>query len=685
MMPINTRGDVAPVPNQPPAPNHPPENPAPPAPIEPQMQNVNVPNDPRGTKRHRDEEGFEAGEPALKRARTESEIESDAQSDVSGGEGYKLCKAIIQGKTELVAALLEQSPQLIESYLPVEGGLTPLCLAAKLGQLEMVRLLVSVRESNNNPADVNAISKSGLTALMCASQRGDAKMISALCRLGAKPEQINPVTGWDALTYAIACKNLEACKTLINNGEDILKTLRIPHGNAQTYNEKPPLAFAILVDFVELIDWWLDKNPQRFGTIEAARLATQMLANAAVHGASSIVKPLLKRGADPYTATINLGHQQLKGVWQIAAHFGRPAVIEYLLSEGYRIHPTPRTISSVCNFLGLGKVADVYIHLAMQAKANTPADRIIDAQLRQCPEKAIEGLAQRYVMTPVTNQNLAIGWWCEQGFLAAPFFNSNSIKFFYACAGVLGKNAFYSERFPLHDGGTPEQHLQMAVEFLSDSICSPEWPQSFSGLKLTPSGEQAMNQIAIAQGELLLRGIAHLRKRFDEQVATLPVICVSMYISVSHQVNEPDLYWRMTREWGLYDPIARAVLRLVKEAYAKLREVKPEAITPKFAAMSLEEQLRHVIVDMLEESDKIPEIVEAIRKPTSEGEFEIVSTLLLQQWRLFCQALGVTKPRFSQFGPHLPAQPEPVMEVDMPEVVTTLDGMANSSSATAFQ
>jgi hypothetical protein len=520
---------------------------------------------------------------------------------------------------------------------------------------------------------------------MYASQRGDAKMIEALCRLGAKPEQINPVTGWDALTYAIACKHLEACKTLINNGEDILKNLRIPPGNTQAYTELSPLSFAISGDFVELIDWWLDKNPQRFGTIEVAKLATNMLANAAASGASSIVKPLQKRGADPYTATLNLGYQQLKGVWQIAAHFGRPAVIECLLSEGYRLHPTPRTISSVCNFLGLGKVTDVYIHLGMQAAANTAVDRIIDDQLRQYPEKAIEGLAQRYVMTPVTNQDLAIGWWCEQGFLAAPFFNSNFNNFFYVCAGVLGKNAFYSERFPLRDGGTPEQHLQMAVEFLSDSICSPEWPQSFSGLNLTPNGEQIMNQIAVAQGELLLKGIARLRQRFDEQVATLPVICVSMYISVSHQLNEPDLYWRMTKEWGLYDPVARAAIRLVKEAYAKLREVKPEAITPEFAAMSLEEQLRHVIVDMLEESDKIPEIVEAIRKPTSEGEFEIVSTLLFQQWRLFCEVFGVTKPRFSQFGPHRAEQPEPVMEVDVPEVVTTLDGMANSSSATAFQ
>ena len=141
----------------------------------------------------------------------------------------------------------------------------------------------------------------------------------------------------------------------------------------------------------------------------------------------------------------------------------------------------------------------------------------------------------------------------------------------------------------------------------------------------------------------------------------------------------------MTKEWGLYDPIARAAIRLVKEAYAKLREVKPENVTPEFAAMSLEEQLRHVIVNLIEESDKIPEIVEAIRKPVNEGEFEAVSTLLFQQWRLFCEAFGVTKPRFSRFGPHIPAPSEPVMEVDVPELVTTLDGMANSSSATAFQ
>ena len=154
--------------------------------------------------------------------------------------------------------------------------------------------------------------------------------------------------------------------------------------------------------------------------------------------------------------------------------------------------------------------------MGMQAAANTQADRIIDDQFRQHPERAIQELAGRCVMSPVTEQNLALGWWCEQGLLAAPFFNSASIKHFYAAVGLLGQNTYYPERFKLDGPATQAQQLHMLVEFLSDELCAPERPQCFSGLNLTPNGEQAMNQIAVAQGELLLKGIARLRRHFDE-------------------------------------------------------------------------------------------------------------------------------------------------------------------------
>jgi hypothetical protein len=171
-----------------------------------------------------------------------------------------------------------------------------------------------------------------------------------------------------------------------------------------------------------------------------------------------------------------------------------------------------------------------------------------------------------------------------------------------------------------------------------------------------------MNQIAVAQGELLLKGVANLREQFEKQVASLPSLCMISYITLAHQINEPDLYRKMTREWGLYDPVARAAIRLVKEAYEKLRALPSQRIPPEFAAMSPSEQLRHVMVELLEDWDKIPELVETLLKCDAQA-LDAVSDLLFQQWRLFGEAFGVTKPRYSKFGPHRP-EAEPVMEVD---------------------
>jgi hypothetical protein len=63
---------------------------------------------------------------------------------------------------------------------------------------------------------------------------------------------------------------------------------------------------------------------------------------------------------------------------------------------------------------------------------------------------------------------------------------------------------------------------------------------------------------------------------------------------------------------------------------------------------------------MLEEWDKIPELVETFLKCDSQC-LDVVSELLFQQWRLFGEAFGVTKPRYSQFGPHRP-EVEPVVD-----------------------
>jgi hypothetical protein len=138
--------------------------------------------------------------------------------------------------------------------------------------------------------------------------------------------------------------------------------------------------------------------------------------------------------------------------------------------------------------------------------------------------------------------------------------NKNFIEMGVRAANFLGPTISLEERFTSARQALEAQQTQILVELLSEELCSPSWPQCFSGLKLTAIGEQIMNQIAVAQGELMLKGIANLRARFERQVASLPDICMSIYTSRTNQLSEADLNRRITGEWGLYEPIARAVI-----------------------------------------------------------------------------------------------------------------------------
>jgi len=656
MFPVPAPGNLAqfpiPVPIQAPAQQY--GNPAPQVPnTAPQVNNVVVPDDPRGTKRSRENDPQDFDEPVLKLARTEPAAEPD-------GPEQKLIKAIRSGDLSSVQVLLRKSPQLLNSYLPGYGGLTPLCLAANCGQKEIAGFLLSSGSSVNAPA------RDGTTPLMVASHCGHVEMIRQLCLLGADPLAIHPGLGFDVLAAAVKGTQLGACKELIAHGADMQRLLKDPT-RSDYYT---PLRVAITKDFSELVDWWMDAYQQNANLIEPAS-ATSLLNLAVSHGALKVVRSLLQRGADPNATMFGRDSKQLIGVWNVAIHFRRWEIVEYLLSAGPRIRLPTSTISALISDSGVGVGTDICIHLASQGLAKLPADRVTHAQLRQHPERIIEVLAQGCFLSSSPQLLSAVCWWVDQGLLSVPFCNWAVMQNFITGTGLLGQNVFYPERYPSITGATQAQQSQILVELLSDTICSPDWSQRFSGLKLTPKGEQTMNQIAVAQGELLLKGVAHLRVQFEKQVASLPSLCINSYITLSHQLNEPDLYRTMTREWGLYDPVARAAIRLVKEAYEKLRALPPQRIPPEFAAMSPSEQLRQVMVELLEDWDKIPELVETLLKCDAHA-LDVVSDLLFQQWRLFGETFGVTKPRYSQFGPtplgssdsESVLQGEPVMEVD---------------------
>lgn len=683
MIPVNTRGDLAPAPI--PAPPQPIENPAPPVPIAPQMQTVRVPDDPRGTKRRREEESPEAGEPALKLARAESSDEeqtSDEESEVDFDDEQELLVYLIQsGYAERVGELLKKSPKLREAHDAGEDGFTPLCLAASLGYFDIVHLLVSAGCDTNTP------SGNGTTPLICAVQQCNVKMIVELCKLGANLYFINPKTGWDALASALVNKHLDSCKALITEGADLCRILNISDGVGGQSIPSTPLVLAILLDFVELIDWWLDEKKLPADFWDPARNTS--IANVAVaNGSLAVIRSLVKRGANlTHPPFIVADNQHLRGPWAIARHFKQYHVIEYLVNEGIPVTieaPTNSslspdmltmqrrlTISEFCHWFGWGVMTDLYIHLPTQVTKGTRADRVTVEQLWRHPERAIEQLARFGVGISDITTNAVLTSWCDLGLLGVMLVNNNFIEMGVRAAQLLGPTITLEERFTSGRQTLEAQQTQILVELLSEELCSPSWPQRFSGLKLTAKGEQIMNQIAVAQGELMLKGIANLRARFERQVASLPDICMNIYISRTNQLNEADLNRRITGEWGLYEPIARAVIRLVKVSYEKLCAPDPARVTPEFAVRPLEEQLRHVIVDTLEEWDKIPEIVETLLK-CDASVLDFVSNLLFQQWRLVGEAFGVTKPRYSQFGPRPLSssdsepviQGEPVMEVD---------------------
>jgi ankyrin repeat protein len=148
-------------------------------------------------------------------------VENGADIEQPGSQGYRpLALAIAESKYEAAKSLMEGGANVSEGS--GADDLTPLMLiAAQTGPAEGARFLPgSTRPSDiargliDRGAEVNAQSKSGITALMIAATHNSAPMIGLLMDAGADPSVKNNL-GLTAADVAEKNGNLEAAQAIV--------------------------------------------------------------------------------------------------------------------------------------------------------------------------------------------------------------------------------------------------------------------------------------------------------------------------------------------------------------------------------------------------------------------------------------------------------------------------------------
>lgn len=124
------------------------------------------------------------------------------------------------------------------SYFTKSGDNLNLIIAADLGQIEHVNLLLS------RGADINSTTYEGVTALMYASNNGDSAMLKFLLENGADPDK-QPLNGISALIASARSNHFKIAEYLITHGAD---------PDLKDINGVTALHYAAAYNFYELTD-----------------------------------------------------------------------------------------------------------------------------------------------------------------------------------------------------------------------------------------------------------------------------------------------------------------------------------------------------------------------------------------------------------------------------------------------
>jgi ankyrin repeat protein len=296
-----------------------------------------------------------AGEPELKRRRTELESTADNPESNKTSRLIALLKA---GNAQAIAAALKTDASWLEQALPDPAAneqeahaATPLAIAARHGHLELVRVLLAAK-ANPNWHDA----ENGNSVLSVAVQSGKADLVALLLDSGASIKS----AGGKPLCLACASGNLQIVKLLLARGAKTNLTAVITD-SAKT-KTKSPLECG--VGTVEIIQALLDagtkckrgswharraiKQAIRQGHLASAKLLVQtwkaasgrkipssVLLTAIEADRVEMVVWLVEQGASPDALDRNWGWTCLMR----AIELGRLAVVKALLQFNPQLNP----------------------------------------------------------------------------------------------------------------------------------------------------------------------------------------------------------------------------------------------------------------------------------------------------------------------------------------------------------
>lgn len=267
-------------------------------------------------------------------------------------KGAKLCSTTGNGVTPLIAAVMGQNTELV-AFLLNEHNLkanqysskrkSPLYYAAKIGSLDIVKLLMEKKASVNIPdeeertplywaswngfcgiveylinsgANVNQCNRKGKSPLYCASKRGRLNIVKLLLNNGADINK-STLNNKSSLYRAVKRGHFEICEALIKKGANVNKT--DCEGSA-------PLYWAAKREHIYILNLLLEKKASPNNGNDKGKTALHCAAKA---GRVDIAKCLVNNRAD-----VDIDDLRKRTPLYCASKHGHVAMVNFLIKRG---------------------------------------------------------------------------------------------------------------------------------------------------------------------------------------------------------------------------------------------------------------------------------------------------------------------------------------------------------------